>query len=192
MAIIITEVTVGVLGEGVPVDVNFYVEWVGGTPPFAMEVETGDGDVEYADGFSNRYKALSHRYMEAGDFEWNITISDNYGTGDTTSGWVYLVEQLKYRNHIEWTSYSSVGGTWYLHTLYGDKVAGGFNYFASNSIAYVNHSGNYNTNIDVIIPAATPSGWYDAWTVISTTNNPANINSSNIIAERFDINAIGF
>jgi len=92
------------------------------------------------------------------------------------------------RNRIEWTSYYSGGGTWYLHTFYGQVVASEFNIYWNDSIAFINHPEmNHISNINITVDIDAPAGIYDAWTVMSTENNPGLVGThDDILADKYD------
>lgn len=91
------------------------------------------------------------------------------------------------RNTINWESFVDATETWYLHVIYGEPYQGNVLIKWHTSLALLNAKiGTWTNDIDVNIPIDATSGNYDAWTVLSTVNDPWAFDESNIIDERID------
>jgi len=191
---IITDVTVRIYDDHAPQGVDWDIEWANGVPPFTVRVWRGDGTAGEITNVLNRYKTMGYTYDDPGTYNWTVRVTDDNGDWDEDDGTIVVDDaptMPTYKNEIQWKSHTSEGGTWYLYTLFGNKVGSEFNYFVWNSVAYLNHPpGDYNKDIQITVPDGTSSGIYDAWTVISTSGTPEGISSGNIIAEKFDLNII--
>ncbi len=97
---------------------------------------------------------------------------------------VFIPQGGTIRNSIQWESFYSEGGSWYLHTCYGEHNGGTFNIYFNKYTILLNHpEGVHDNVIDITIPADTTPGIYDAWTVL--LDGP-DLESNNILAEKFD------
>ena len=67
----ITNATATLIG---PYQVQFDLTWTGGITPYTIELEAGDGDVEYIEGILTKSYSVIHTYPSAGDYHGAISV----------------------------------------------------------------------------------------------------------------------